>query len=75
VTDILAACEFYTAKLGFEPGFTWGEPVPTFAGVNLGEVRIFLELGKPCPEGAGVYFVVGNADELFEFQRGNGVES
>ena len=74
VTDILAACEFYTNKLGFQPGFTWGEPVPTFAGVNLGQVRIFLELGKPCPEGAGVYFVVGSADELFEFQRGNGVE-
>ena len=67
VTDILAAYEFYTGKLGFLPGFTWGEPVPTFAGVNLGEVQIFLELGTPNPDGAGVYFVVGNADELFEY--------
>jgi catechol 2,3-dioxygenase-like lactoylglutathione lyase family enzyme len=74
VTDILAAYEFYTGKLGFLPGFTWGEPVPTFAGVNLGEVQIFLELGNPNPDGAGVYFVVGSADELFEYHRANGVE-
>jgi hypothetical protein len=33
--------------------------VPTFAGVNLGEVQIFLELRHPEPDGAGVYFVVG----------------
>jgi catechol 2,3-dioxygenase-like lactoylglutathione lyase family enzyme len=25
VSDVSAAVEFYTKKLGFRPGFTWGE--------------------------------------------------
>jgi catechol 2,3-dioxygenase-like lactoylglutathione lyase family enzyme len=73
VRDVLAAVEFYTQKLGFRPGFTSGEP-PTFAAVNLGQVQMFLEQGTPNPEGSSVYFVIGNADELYEFQRANGVE-
>lgn len=27
VRDVVAACEFYTRKLGFAVAFTWGEPV------------------------------------------------
>ena len=73
VTDILAAVDFYTSKLGFRLGFTWGDP-PTFAGVNLGEAQIFLAQGTPDPRGFSVQFVVGDADELHEFQRANGVE-
>lgn len=73
VSDILAAVDFYTNKLGFRSSFTWGDP-PSFAGVNLGNEQMFLEQGTPNPKGCSVYFVVGNADELFEFQRANGVE-
>ena len=73
VTDVRVAAEFYTKKLGFTLGFTWGDP-PTMAGLNLGEVQIFLRQGTPSPEGCSVYFVVGNADELYEFHRANGVE-
>ena len=73
VSDVAAAVEFYTKKLAFRPGFTWGEP-PRFAAVNLGEVQMFLEQGTPNPEGSSVYFVIGNADELYEFQRASGVE-
>lgn len=73
VTDLVAATEFYTRKLGFKLAFTWGDP-PTMAGVNLGRVQLFLEQGTPGPQGCSVYFVVGNADQLFEFQRANGVE-
>lgn len=73
VTDVEAAVAFYTEKLGLELGFTWGDP-PTMAGVNLGEAQIFLERGTPNPEGAHLYFVVGDADELFEFHRAQGVE-
>jgi catechol 2,3-dioxygenase-like lactoylglutathione lyase family enzyme len=73
VRDVPATVEFYTRKLGFRLGFTWGEP-PTFAGVNLGQVQMFLEQGTPNPDGSSVYFVIGNADELYEFQRANGVE-
>ena len=73
VRDVRTAVEFYTGRLGFTPGFTWGDP-PTLAGVNLGQVQVFLEQGSPNPQGCSVYFVVGDADELFEFQRGQGVE-
>jgi catechol 2,3-dioxygenase-like lactoylglutathione lyase family enzyme len=41
VSDVAAAIEFYTTKLGFRVAFTEGDP-PTFAGVNLGDVQIFL---------------------------------
>ena len=73
VSDVPAAVDFYTNKLGFRLGFTWGEP-PSMAGVNLGNVQMFLERGEPNPRGCSVYFVVGNADELYNFQRANGVD-
>src|SRR5579872_2904867 len=73
VSDILAAVDFYTNKLGFKLGFTSGEP-PRFAGVVLGNSQMFLDKGAPTPQGCHVCFDVDNADELFEFQRANGVE-
>ncbi len=73
VPDIAAAVDFYEKKLGFFAAFTLGDP-PDMAGVNLRDVQMFLEKGTPAPHGCSVYFVVGNADELFEFQRANGVE-
>ena len=38
VSDIAAAVDFYTKKLGFKLAFTWGGDPPTYAGVNLGKV-------------------------------------
>ncbi len=73
VSDIPTAIEFYTTKLGFKLGFTWGDP-PTFAGVMLDRVQIFLAKGTPNPKGGSVQFDVGDADELYEFHRANGVE-
>jgi catechol 2,3-dioxygenase-like lactoylglutathione lyase family enzyme len=73
VSDVAAAVEFYTKKLGFRLGFTSGEP-PSFAGVQLDRVQIFLERGAPSPQGCAVYFVVGDADELHEFHRASGVD-
>jgi catechol 2,3-dioxygenase-like lactoylglutathione lyase family enzyme len=73
VPDLSAAVDFYTTRLGFTLGFMWGEP-PSMAGLNLGGVQIFLGQGTPAPQGCGVYFVVGNADELYEYHRANGVE-
>ena len=73
VSDVVAAVDFYTKRLGFRLGFTWGDP-PSMAGVNLGNVQMFLERGTPNPEGCSLYFVVGNADELYDFQRACGVE-
>lgn len=75
VTDIPTAVDFYVKKLGFRQAFTWGEP-PTFAGVNLGNVQMFLAKGTPTPssETGTVYFLVGDADQLYEFHRANGVD-
>jgi len=73
VADIPAAVEFYTTKLGFTTGFTWGDP-PMFAGMNLGKVQIFLRKDKPDPNGSFVSFLVGDADQLYEFHRAQGVE-
>lgn len=71
VSDIPEAVDFYTNKLGFSHGFTWGDP-PEMAGMNIGDVSVHLYKGEPRSN--SVYFVVGDADELFEFQRNNGVE-
>src|SRR3989442_9166892 len=68
VPDIVAAADFYVKKLGFQLAFTWGEP-PTFAGVNLGHVQVFLDQGTPNPSGYSGYFVVSDADELYQFQH------
>lgn len=73
VRDVVAAAEFYDQRLGFRVSFTWGEP-PTMAGMALGKTQMFLEQGDPSPEASSVYFIVGDADELFEFHRANGVE-
>src|SRR5215510_14684407 len=73
VSDIPTAVEFYTKKLGFKLGFTWGDP-PTFAGVLLDRVQIFLAKGSPDPKGCSVQFDVADADELYEFHRANGVD-
>ena len=73
VADLAAAVEFYTTRLGFSDAFNWGEPA-TMAGVNIGETQIFLETGTPAPEGCSLYFVVGNADELYEYHRANRVD-
>jgi catechol 2,3-dioxygenase-like lactoylglutathione lyase family enzyme len=75
VRDVTKAVDFYTTRLGFTLGFTWPEGgVPTMAGVNLGDVEVFLGQGTPNPDGSSVSFVVGNADDLCEAQRANGVE-
>lgn len=71
--NIPAAVDFYTKRLGFDLGFTWGDP-PRMAGVTLDRVQIFLEQGTPQPAGASLYFVVGHADSLCEYHRANGVE-
>jgi catechol 2,3-dioxygenase-like lactoylglutathione lyase family enzyme len=75
VADIPAGIEFYTRKLGFQLGFKWGEP-PTFAGLNLDKVQVFLSKGTPTPssDSAAAYFLVDNADDLYEFHTANGVE-
>lgn len=73
VADLQAAADFYTNKLGFSLGFTWGDP-PMLAGMNLGDVQIFLSQRPGDAQGTSLFFIVGNADELCEFHRANGIE-
>jgi catechol 2,3-dioxygenase-like lactoylglutathione lyase family enzyme len=76
VEDIRAAIDFYVNKLGFVEAFTWGDP-PTFAGVNLDKVQIFLAKGTAPPshpDTAEAYFRVADVDQLYAFHRANGVE-
>src|SRR5258708_12202215 len=73
VNDIATAVEFYTKKLGFAAAFTWGDP-PTFAGVKLDKVQMFLRKGTPDPKGCFVSFMVGDADALYEFHRSQAVK-
>jgi catechol 2,3-dioxygenase-like lactoylglutathione lyase family enzyme len=75
VADIPTAVDFYVRKLGFKAAFIWGDP-PTFAGVSLGNVEMFLHKATPMPNPASpaAYFLVGDADQLYEFHRANGVE-
>jgi catechol 2,3-dioxygenase-like lactoylglutathione lyase family enzyme len=53
VRDVGAAAEYYATKLGFTLAFSEGDP-PTFAGVNLDCVQIFLSAGTPEPAGCSV---------------------
>ena len=73
VADVHAAVEFYTTRLGFRCAFTEGDP-PTFAGLLLDDVQIFLQEGTPNSGASSIYFVVGDADELFAFHQANRVE-
>jgi catechol 2,3-dioxygenase-like lactoylglutathione lyase family enzyme len=73
VSDVRTAIEFYTTKLGFWLAFAEGDP-PTFAGVNIGHVQLFLEKGTPNPQGCAAYFVVSDADALYQFHLSNEVE-
>lgn len=73
VGDVLAAADHYVSQLGFSRGFSWGDP-PRMVGVNLGGVSLHLEQGTPSPAGCSVYFVVGDADALYEFQRASGAD-
>jgi catechol 2,3-dioxygenase-like lactoylglutathione lyase family enzyme len=76
VSDLAAAVDYYTNKLGFKAAFLWSDPPgspATFAGVTLGHVQMFLRQGTPTG-GARVFFNVGDADELYAFHCDNGVE-
>jgi uncharacterized glyoxalase superfamily protein PhnB len=72
VNNIADAVEYYTTKLGFRPGFTWGDP-PDFAGVNFGDVAVHLSSNMPASVNYA-YFVVSDAKQLYQFHVDNGVE-
>ena len=70
VPDVPAAAGYFTKTLGFQLLFM----TPEIAGVDLGGVSVHLLKGKANPAGCSVYFVISDADELYEFHKANGVE-
>ncbi|MDB4906760.1 MAG: hypothetical protein JWO05_1544 [Gemmatimonadetes bacterium] len=72
VPDVRAAVDFWTTQLGFREAFVSGDP-PDFAGVNLGNVQVFLTLGTPNPTGSSVYFVISDVQALYKFHGDAGV--
>ncbi len=70
--DVVATAEYYVERLGFRHSFLWGEP-PTMAGVMLGSVQVFIQQGDPVPDSGEIYFVIGDADELYDFHVARGV--
>ena len=55
VADVPAALSFYRERLGFELGWTWGEP-PTLANICRGAIDITLAL-EPSKAGASEAYV------------------
>jgi len=70
VPDVSAAADYYVNTLGFHLLFK----APEIAGVDLGGVSVHLMHGTPNPAGCSVYFVISDADELYEFHKINGAD-
>ena len=73
VPDVAVAADYYVQTLGFRLLFMAGEP-PEIAGVDLGGVSVHLLEGGASPGGCSIYFVVNDADELYDFHKANGVK-
>jgi|SRR5215471_11307375 len=64
VSDVPAALTFYCERLGFDLGWTWGDP-PTHANVCRGRISLSLALD---PSGAGsgnAYVQLSGVDAYF----------
>src|SRR5438094_822120 len=73
VSDVAAAVEFYTKNLGFWVAFAEGDP-PTFAGVNLGGVQIFLHTHEPLGDGVASPHTKRTIAYIQELKRKHGID-
>lgn len=73
VGDVADAIDWYTAVLGFEEAWRWGEPA-THASISLDGVVIHLSGTEPSPGGSWLYFVVSDVDALHSRLASHGVE-
>ena len=75
VRDVQQALAFYSGVLGFETGWTWGEP-PTYASVCRGPVEINFgapEQGQTLSP-SSVYITLTDIDAYHEGIRARGAE-
>lgn len=74
VRDVLASVAYYRDVLGFDIGFTYGEPV-FYGGVERGDVTIHLQATsdttRQCGQGAINIFVT-EVDALYETFKAKG---
>ena len=74
VADVVATVGYYRDVLGFQEGWTWGQP-PDFGGVRWGKVGAMfaLQSGPEAPAGGKWHsFFVEGIDALQDFHRRNG---
>ena len=74
VADVVATVRYYREVLGFQEGWTWGQP-PDFGGVRWGKVGAMfaLQSGPEAPAGGQWHsFFVEGIDALHDFHRRNG---
>lgn len=70
-SDIIRSLTYYTAVLGFEDKWEWGDP-PTFGGVHKNSVEIFFcEKGQGNP-GTWLSIMVDNVDDYYELIKTKG---
>jgi GNAT superfamily N-acetyltransferase len=74
VADVVATVRYYREVLGFQEGWTWGQP-PDFGGVRWGKVGAMfaLQSGPEAPAGGQWHsFFVEGIDALHDVHRRNG---
>jgi catechol 2,3-dioxygenase-like lactoylglutathione lyase family enzyme len=64
VSDIPSALAFYCEALGFNLGWTWGEP-PTHASVGRGRIDMMLTLNPARAGNGDVYVGLNGVDAYF----------
>jgi uncharacterized glyoxalase superfamily protein PhnB len=66
VTDLAEALEYYRGVLGFQVGWTWGEP-PHLASVCRDRVELNLSQSREARPGASsVYFQMAGVDAYYD---------
>jgi len=77
VTDVVASEAFYRKKLGFRPGFFYGEP-PTFCIINRDRATVFLDKARtphpiPLNQYWALYIYVDDVDMMYAEVKSRGV--
>ncbi|MBV9459303.1 MAG: hypothetical protein JO141_17540, partial [Bradyrhizobium sp.] len=72
VSDVAAALTFYRDRLGFEIGWTSGDP-PTYANVCRGRIDITLTFGTETARREAYVYIRG-VDGYFAELRGRNVD-
>jgi ribosomal protein S18 acetylase RimI-like enzyme len=75
VADVVATVRYYRDVLGFQDGWTWGEP-PDFGGVRWGKIGAMFSLQAAGAKFQGQWhsFFVEGIDALYDYHGRHGAE-